>query len=143
MSKHDDFANAIEAGDAEKVEELLLKHSNLVNSLDWTPPPLHCAVLWNQPEVAQVLLDNGADIEIRDPDRQTTPLRYAIVYCKKEMIRLLMSRGANPGVIEDNGTTAMQLAVEAANGEFKEYDDMPSRADYGEVVTLLEQLGLE
>ncbi len=142
MSEHNELATAIESGDAEKVERLLVKHPDLVNSPEWTPPPLHCAVLWNQPGIAEVLLENGADIEIRDPDRDTTPLRYAIVYCQKEMIPLLLSRGANAGVIKENGTTAMQLAVEAANGGFEEYDELPSRAEYSEVVDLLKQLGV-
>lgn len=143
MSKHDDLSDAIEAGNGPTVEKLLQKHPDLVNSPDWTPPPLHCAVLWNQPTIAEILLDNGADIEIRDPDRSTTPLRYAVVYCKKEMIQLLLSRGANAGPITEDGTTLLQLAVDAAAGEFEEYDDMPSRDDYREVVELLRQLGIQ
>ena len=142
-AKHDDLATAMKAGDAERVQRLLAEHPDLVNSPEWTPPPLHCAVLWNQPQIAEILLDHGADIEIRDPDRDTTPLRYAIVYCQKEMIPLLISRGANAGVIKENGTTAMELAVEAANGGFEEYDELPSRAEYGKVVDLLKQLGDE
>ena len=96
MSTHDDLSDAIEAGDGPTVEELLRKHPELVNSPDWTPPPLHCAVLWNQPKVAEILLNNGADIETRDPDRSTTPLRYAVVYCKKEMIQQLLSLNMKP-----------------------------------------------
>jgi ankyrin repeat protein len=141
--KHTAFSDAIETGDAEAVELLIQRHADLVNHPDWTPPPLHCAVLWNQPKIAEILLDNGANIEIRDPDRSTTPLRYAIVYCKPEMISLLLSRGANAGPIVENGTTALQLAKDAAAGEFEEYDDLPSRNDYSEMVDLLQQLGIE
>ena len=140
MSEHDELSNAIEAGDEATVEELLQKHPALVNSPDWTPPPLHCAVLWNQPKIAEILLDNGADIEIRDPDRSTTPVRYAVLYCKKEMIRLLLSHGANSGPIVETGTTLLQLALNAARGEFEEYDDMPSRDEYGEIVEMLRHL---
>ncbi len=141
MSEHSAFSDAIESGNADAVKSLIKQHPELVNHADWTPPPLHCAVLWNQPKIAEILLDNGADIEIRDPDRRTTPLRYAIVYCKKEMITLLLSRGANSGPIVQNGTTALQLAKDAAAGEFEEYDDMPSRSEYSEIVNLLQQLG--
>lgn len=140
---HAAFSDAIETGDAETVKSLIQQHSGLVNHADWTPPPLHCAVLWNQPKIAEVLLDNGADIEIRDPDRSTTPLRYAIVYCKQQMIPLLLSRGANAGPICENGTTAFQLAEIAAAGEFEEHDDMPSRNEYSEIVDLLRQFGIE
>jgi ankyrin repeat protein len=140
MSEHDDLANAIESGDGPSVERILKQHPELVNSPDWVPPPLHCAVLWNQPKIASILLDCGADIELPDPDRQTTPLRYAIVFCKKDLIPLLLSRGANAGPIIENGTSALQLAVDAANGEFEEFDDMPSRTDYVEIVALLKEV---
>lgn len=142
MTKHDDLATAIETGNAPEVQRLLVEHPDLVNSPDWTPPPLHCAVLWNQSEIAEILLANGADIEIRDPDRNTTPLRYAIVYCQKEMIPLLISHGAEAGAIVENGTTALQLAMDAAGGALEEYDDMPSRTAYGEIVGLLNELGV-
>ena len=79
---HTAFSDAIETGDAEAVGSLVRQYPDLVNHPDWTPPPLHCADLWNKPKIAEILLDNGADIEIRDPDRSTTPFRYAIVYCK-------------------------------------------------------------
>ncbi len=56
------------------------------------------------------------------------------------MITLLLSRGANSGPIVRNGTTALQLAKDAVAGEFEEYDDMPSRTEYSEVVNLLQRL---
>lgn len=143
MSHHAALSNAIECGNLDAVKTLIQQHPELVNHADWTPPPLHCAILWNQPEVAELLLEHGANIEIRDPDRHTTPLRYAILYCKVSMIPLLLSRGANSGCIVKHGTTALQLAMEALAGEFEEFDDMPSRAEYGKIVRLLQQQGLE
>ena len=59
MSKHTAFSGAIEAGDIQTVESLIQQHPDLVNHSDWTPPPLHCAVLWDQPKMADILLDNG------------------------------------------------------------------------------------
>ena len=143
MSKHDEFAEAIESGNVANATRLIDEHPELVNSPKWTPPPLHCAVLWNQPQIANLLLDRGADIEIRDPDRDTTPLRYAVIYCKRELVRLLVLRGANTGPIKPNGSSAMELAVEGANGEFEEYDDLPNRSHYGEIIELLKENGIE
>ena len=143
MTKHDQLAEAIEAGDVAKVGQILGEHPELVNSPEWTPPPLHCAVLWDQPQVAEVLLQHGADIEIRDPDRQTTPLRYAIMYCKPDLIRLFVSQGAEAGAIVENGTTALQLAIEAASGAYEELDDLPSRDDYQEIAELLKNLCIQ
>lgn len=143
MSIHTAFSDAIETGDVEAVASLIQQHPDIVNHPDWTPPPLHCCVLWKQPNIAEMLLDAGADIEMRDPDRNTTPLRYAILYCQNQMIPLLLFRGANAGPIVENGTTALQLARDAAAGEFEQYDDMPPRMDYLEVVSLLQQSAAE
>ena len=140
---HTAFAEAIENGDVDAVTALLQRCPELVNHPDWTPPPLHCAVLWNQPKIAELLLDNAADIEMRDPDRSTTPLRYAILYCKPDMVSLLLARGADAGPIVENGTTALQLAKSGEEGEFEQYDDLPSRDEYREIVDLLQQLGVE
>ena len=140
---HSAFANAIETGDVEKVRSLLKQYPELVNHPDWTPPPLHCAILWDQLEVAELLLENGADMEMLDPDQQTTPLRYAIMYCKTAIIPALLSRGANAGPIVDDGTTALQLAKSALAGEYKEFDDLPRPEAYRNVVEVLIQAGLK
>lgn len=142
MTESKEFATAIESGDLEAVARLLDEQPDFVNSKDWTPPPLHCAVLWNQPKVAELLLDRGADIEMLDPDRQTTPLRYAIMYCKTELIPVLLARGANSGAVRDGGTTAMELAVEASNGAYDEFDDLPRPVEYSAVIEALKILGL-
>ena len=139
----DQLSDAIESGDVATVRQIVSEHPAVVNSPEWTPPPLHCAVLWNQPRVAELLLQFGADIEMRDPDRKTTPLRYAILYNKPELIRLLVERGANTGVLPGADTTAMELAQAAAAGQYEAYDDLPGKAAYCNVVKLLEELGLE
>ncbi len=141
MSEHDRLASALETGDLANVREIVSNHPGIVNAPEWTPPPLHCCVLWNQPAAATLLLDHGADIELEDPDRQTTPLRYAIVYAKPEMIRLLLSRGANAGPRGESGGSAYQLAVDAANGSLEEYEELPTREEYAGIVRLLEELG--
>ncbi|MEO1529316.1 MAG: ankyrin repeat domain-containing protein [Planctomycetota bacterium] len=137
---HAAFADAIECGDLKRASECLSEFPQLVNHPDWTPPPLHCAVLWNQPEIAELLLDSGADLEMQDPDRKTTPLRYAVMYCKTEMIPLLLARGAWAGAIVDGGTTALELAREAAGGAYEAFEDLPDRAAYSDIVKLMENL---
>ena len=139
---HTALSDAIESGDVHTVGSLIQQHPELVNHPDWTPAPIHCAILWDQPKIAELLLDSGADIEMLDPDRQTTPLRYAVMYCKTDLIPILLSRGANTGPIVQNGTSALQLAQDAQNGAFEEYDDLPSRDEYRDVVALFKQNGI-
>lgn len=137
MLPHSELATALETGDLVQAKELLAAHPEMLNSVEWTPPPLHCAVLADQLEIAEQLLEMGADIELRDPDRGTTPLRYAVVYCNIPMIEMLMEKGANVGPIEEEGTTALELALAGADGAFDEYDDLPAKGEFLKVVELL------
>ena len=142
MNHHIELANAIETGDETTVSRVLETRPELVNCREWTPPPLHCSVLWNQPRIGELLLDLGADIEMRDPDRQTTPLRYAIVYARIDVIPMLLERGASTRALVEGGSSCFELAVNAANGSFKDYDDTPPPDEYAKVVKLLRKLGV-
>ena len=52
--------------------------------------PLHCA---STVEIAQYLIDRGADIDARDVDHQSTPAQY-LVRDAPDVARLLVDRGA-------------------------------------------------
>lgn len=67
-------------------------------------------------QVAQLLLDAGADINRKD-DRHWTPLHVAARHGRNGMIRLLLDRGANKELTSDlidyirkNGRTAREVA---------------------------------
>ncbi len=137
---HRAFSDAIQHGDVGKARELINQHGSLVNPTNWAPPPLHCAVLWNQPAVAEILIASGANLEALDPDRQTTALRYAIMYARPQMLQLLIEHGANLGKIHTEGQTALELAQSAAEGDYEEYADMPRREEYRPVLALLSRL---
>lgn len=139
----EDLRIALEAGDANSAEQLLAGHPELANSREKTPPPLHLMVWCNRPEMVELLLDHGADIESRDQDNDTTPVRYAIVYGRREMIRLLVARGANLGVLEGKDSSALDVALQGADGGFEEFEELPSRQEYREVAELLRELGAE
>ena len=102
---------AMEANDAEAVARLLEEDRALANCRDETPPPLHWAIYRDRPRIVEVLLNYGADIESRDQDNDATPIRYAVVYGRKEIVRLLAARGADCGVVEGKDTSALQEAM--------------------------------
>jgi len=54
---------------------------------------LHCA---STAEIAEFLIDAGADLEARDVDHQATPLQYLIG--DESLTRCLIRRGANPDI---------------------------------------------
>lgn len=141
MSELGDLYSAIEGNDIDALERLLVIDKELADSKELTPPPLHFAVLMDQPRIVEAMLDHGADIESQDQDRNTTPVRYAIVYDRREIIRILIARGADLGVVEGLDMSALQVAEEGAAGGFEEFEELPSRAQYGEIVDLLKEFG--
>ena len=71
--------------------------------------PLHKVAHWGDVEAARVLLDNGADIDAVGEDEET-PLLRAILGRKTEMIKFLLSRGADLNPKDIYGKTALDAA---------------------------------
>ena len=131
-----DLHDSIEADDIGRIRELLADCPGLVNSLEETPPPIHWAIYLDRRVAVELLLEYGTDTELKDQDRDATPLDYAIVYARTEIIRILAAHGANLD-------GRLQLAVKGASGGFEEFAELPGRQRYGEVAALLRELGAE
>ena len=80
--------------------------------------PLHLAVVQDYSEIAQILLDNGAKIDIKTeedviflfPSNKVTPLHWAAYFCKKDMVSLLIENGAPINVLDATGATPLDSA---------------------------------
>lgn len=136
----DELRASIDLDDVEIAEGLLRQNPSLANSLERTPPPLHVAVFFNRPRHIDLLVKFGANLELHDQDQQTTPVRYAIVYCRTDIIRQLTALGASLGPATADGTTALELAEQGAAGAFEEYPELPSREQYRQVLAVLRGL---
>jgi ankyrin repeat protein len=83
--------------------------------------PLVHAALYNRKEIAQLLLESGADpnATVRNPDegvRGETALMNAIDLPEKiGMVELLLKHGANPSLANSKGETALFQAVDHDN----------------------------
>jgi ankyrin repeat protein len=88
--------------------------------------PLTVAVVVNSLEMARLLLDNGADPNVKRSDvsenhpgkmeRGFTPLMYAMLPPRGvELVELLLARGANPNAVTNKGTSALSRAVNHGN----------------------------
>lgn len=133
MSDVRDLYQAIDDNTIERARELLSLDDRLADSTEETPPPIHWAIYRDNSAMVELLLDYGASIERKDQDRDATPLDYAIVYCRKDIIRRLIRRGAN---IEGR----LDLARQGASGAFEDYDELPSRDNYEDVVQIIGEL---
>jgi hypothetical protein len=105
----------------------------LVNSAEEAPPPIHWVIFRDKRGAVEALLNHGADFTLRDRDRDATPLDYAVVYARRELIPALISRGASL----DSG---MRVALKGASGGFEEYPELPDHRQYEGIKELLRLL---
>lgn len=78
--------------------------------------PLHAAVAADQPEIAEWLLDAGADVNKRQ-QVDYTPLMGAAANARLALLDLLLARGADPALQTTEGKTAADLAREHGHEE--------------------------
>ena len=81
---------------------------------NWTP--LHLACLKSHPGIVQLLLDHGADIEVRD-GVQRTPLILSVEGRDIRVVRVLVENGADINAQAIRGYTAL---LWAARSDFEE-----------------------
>ncbi|MDH3692972.1 MAG: ankyrin repeat domain-containing protein [Gammaproteobacteria bacterium] len=134
MPRADELYEAIEANDICKIKRLLEQDRDLVEAIDETPPQIHWAIYQDKRQMVELLLNHGADIERRDQDRDATPLDYAIVYGRKEIIPVLISCGANLD-------GKLQSAIKGASGGYEDFSELPSRHEYEGIAQLLRDFG--
>jgi ankyrin repeat protein len=99
--------------DAAKVVAVLLARGASPNTRnDWVQTPLHQAALEARSgvEVSKLLLDAGAEMEIHDKDGFTA-LIAAAASGNTDLVRLLVTRGANVNATNDVRATALDNAV--------------------------------
>lgn len=72
--------------------------------------PLHAAALLADPQMATLLLDQGAEPDPRDA-RGRTPLRRAMESGNLKTASLLVSRGANPFIADASGVSPLDDAL--------------------------------
>ena len=91
-----DAHSAARLGMREALERLLSERPALVHARGGDgQTPLHFA---STVEVAQLLLDRGADIDARDIDHESTPAQY-MVRDRQEVARYLVTRGCRTDVL--------------------------------------------
>ena len=126
MSIYDAIA-AVAAVAAVAARRILEEDAEAIENIDETPPPIHWAIYNDKPEMVELLLNHGANIERRDQDHDATPLVAAVVVRRKDIIPILMARGANP---ED----ALDVALKGLAGGFEDFG--LEREGYEETVVL-------
>jgi ankyrin repeat protein len=113
--KQETFFNAVGRNDIEVVKGYL-KTGTDVNQLYYSPKhkmqmaPLHLAAILSNEEMIDFLLNNGAEINIKNADG-TTPLQYAISKERYQVAKLLIEKGADVNNKGYRGATPLHDGV--------------------------------
>jgi hypothetical protein len=100
------------------IEELLRAGAdvNAANRSGGTPLMTAIAFDAKSTAILERLLDAGADIDAQN-DGGMTALMYAAKYGRKEALRILLARGANPAIRDNQGRTAAAMTENANAAE--------------------------
>lgn len=111
------FHVACQYGPREVVALLHQKGARVAARDHYGQTPLLYATIGNNVEVAQYLLDHGADVNVSDSMGGTTPLICAITRdeLRLEMVQLLLERGADVEKANKSGDTPMDMASARKN----------------------------
>ncbi len=112
-----DVFNAAVAGQVPLVLQQIDQDPALLESHSsdgWTP--LHLAAFFGHPDLANALLDRGADVNSRSTNAmKNTPLHAAAAGGQLALVELLLKRGADPNATQDGGWTALHSAAQSGN----------------------------
>ncbi len=109
----DEIHDAVRSGDLVKVKTLLKTHSEWLNSPDQNQKtPLLLSLESGHAAIARYLIDQGADINLKDKDKNS-PIHNAAYLGNLEIVDLLLKKGA-ASLNEGNyrGQTPLHLACE-------------------------------
>ena len=98
----EEFLEDISRGDEEKVRASLKEHPDYANAQqDWANhwTVLHDAASEGRLTIAEILLDAGANVNVRNKDGET-PLYWAAKKGRTDLARLLLERKADPNLQE-------------------------------------------
>ena len=107
------ISEIIRSGQVEALAEVLQSNPGAVNNPDERGfTPLVLATYLNQKEIANTLLDMGADIDVQDAIMGNTALMGVCFKGSFELAKLLIDKGADKNLKNANGQTALDFAKE-------------------------------
>lgn len=123
MSKVVELHDAIKRGDVARLRALLAEDPALANRVSETDVrgtyPLHVAAEFGQAEAAQVLLEHGADVALRESENDAIALGWAAFFGRPGVVRVLLDAGSEVSQRNAHGLTPLKCAVEGAVGRWQ------------------------
>jgi|LakMenEpi03Aug12_release.lakeMendotaPanAssembly.Ray.scaffolds.fasta_scaffold314144_2 ankyrin repeat protein len=111
--------NAAIAGDIQSIQKHLAGGNNLnVPEQVGGNTPLMLAATFGNRDAASLLIQAGADLEIRNKSGGTA-LHQACFFAQPQIVELLLDAGADPTKLNNYGATPLELAPEHLDSEWK------------------------
>jgi len=97
-----------------QIAELLLAHKANINGVDkgkLLNTPLHSAAFYGRTEVAELLIERGANMNSQDTNGDTPLHRAAFAYSRNSLntVRLLIEKGANMNLVNYQGKRPVDM----------------------------------
>ena len=134
------FIEALKSSDWQEAQEYLTRHPDYVNKRNPKTGAtlLHSAVYYDNTEMVEFLLKNGADYNIlRSKDLRWTPLQAAAAMSRYEIVLIFLQKGANPNFRDESLRTSLHYAAESSTPEMIELllswgADIDAKTDSGQ-----------
>lgn len=119
-----DIHTAVVSGNLEVVKQHIAAGSN-INEKDpyGGSSPLISASLFGKPEIAKILIDAGADINIQNNDGSTA-LHTAAFFCRPEIVTMLLEKKADKAIRNNYKSTAYESVAGSFNDVKSAYEMM-------------------
>jgi ankyrin repeat protein len=124
----DQAEKALYRGDSQALADLIANQPELIKARDRdgrTLLMLTCLAENSNVGLMQLLIDAGAEINVRDTAQQWSALHFAATAQRSEMVKVLLENGAEVDILDCFGNTPLWRAV------------MNFRGDKGTIQTLL------
>ncbi len=122
----EDIHMAVLKNDIEAIKEHIAAKSDLnVKEAFGGSTPLISAALFGRTEIAQLLIDAKADLNIQNNDGSTA-LITAAFFCRTEIVKLLLAKNANKTIKNKYNQTAYETVLAPFNEVKPAYDMLGS-----------------
>jgi len=103
-----DIHTATIIGDLDAINQHIKAGSDLnIKEPTGGSTPLISAIVFGKMDVAMILIEGGADVNIPNNDG-STPLYCAAFFCHQEIVQALLDKGADKSIRNSFGTTALE-----------------------------------
>lgn len=114
------FYSAVKTGQTEEVRSLLAEGLDVNQPFGEGISALHLAVINNQEEVAEILIQSGANVNAPDATLSATPLHLAALYGRNNIANALIKRGANVNALMKFNISPLLVAAQFKQAEMIE-----------------------